>query len=406
MKFLPVLLGTDANAYGMARSFYEQYQVKSLALGKVGLIETRHSSIVDVRLYPKIDTKEVFLKTLLTIGKEYKKKYEKLLLIACGDVYSELTIHYKKELQKYFIVPYIDEKMKEKLENKKDFYEICEKYGLDYPKTYIVNKKNKDKISLPFPYPVAVKASNSIEYAKVEFPFKKKGYKAENEEELKKIISAIYHSPYKDEIIIQEFIEGEDNAMWVLNSYSNQYGKVKMMCLGHCILEDYSPAGIGNYKAIISDENKEIYKKMQKFLEEIGYIGYSNFDMKYDQKDGKYKLFEINIRQGRSSYFVTVAGHNLARYLVEDYIENKDEKTVYNKNKTLWLGVYKSIAQKYVDKKSKKEIKELLNNKKYGYTLKNKKDINLYRWIMIHRVYRKDYRIFRKYFHKRGIEHE
>lgn len=405
-KFLPVLLGTDANAYGMARSFYEEYKVKSLSLGTVRLIETRHSKIVDVQIYDKLNTKKTFLPTLLKIGKEYKGKYEKLLLIACGDAYSELVIHYKKELQKYFIVPYIDEEMKEKLENKKDFYEICEKYGLDYPKTYIITKENKEKIKVPFPFPVAVKASNSIEYVKAEFPYKKKGYKAETEAELKEIIEAIYSSTYKEEIIIQEFIPGNDNKMWVLNSYSNKHGNVKMMCLGNCILEDYSPAGIGNYKAIISSENKKIYEKMQKFLEEINYIGYSNFDMKYDQRDGKYKLFEINIRQGRSSFFTTVAGCNLARYLVEDYILEEEKETVYNKKKTLWLGTPKKIVKKYVDKENKKEVKELLKTKKYGYTLKNKKDFNICRFIMINRVYLKDFGIFKKYFHKRGIEHE
>ena len=145
---------------------------------------------------------------------------------------------------------------------------------------------------------------------------------------------------------------------------------------------------------------------MQKFLEEIGYIGYSNFDMKYDERDGKYKLFEINIRQGRSSFFVTTAGCNLAKFLVEDYILEKDEATIYNKNKTLWLGTPKSIVKKYTDEKSKKEVKELIKSKKYDYTLKNKKDRNLYRFIMINRVYFKDFGIFRKYFHKRGIEHE
>ena len=43
--FLPVLLGSDANVYGMARSFYQQYGVRSVAICKGALVATSNTNL-------------------------------------------------------------------------------------------------------------------------------------------------------------------------------------------------------------------------------------------------------------------------------------------------------------------------------------------------------------------------
>lgn len=401
-EFLPVLLGTDSNVYGMARSFHEEYGIVSVSFGAGNLVETQNSKIVNVNTINNFLNEKVFCDTLIKFGKKNIKKYKKLLLIAGGDNYMSLIIENKEKLEKYYVIPYIDEKLKNKLENKASFYKICEKYNIDYPATYVC-KLGSDKLSKNINYPVAVKAADSVTYALCDFKNKKKSYKANDLEELKMIIKSMRDGNYKEDIIIQDFIPGDDSCMYVLNSYSNSKGKVKMMCLGNCVLEDYTPKGIGNYNAIISTYNKEIYETIEKFLNEIGYVGYSNFDFKYDYRDKKYKAFEINIRQGRSSYFTTAAGFNLAKYLVEDYVYEKDEKTVYNKNKFLWLAVPIGVLKKYTNNDSLKKVKELLSKKSYAYTLLYKKDFSFKRYLKIKYVYLKKYKEYKKYFNKRGI---
>ena len=396
--FLPIILGTDANAYGLARSFNDKYNIKSLALGSFPLKETQNSKIIDVKIIKDINKEEVLIDTLLKLGKEYKKKYDYLILLSCAEWYTNPIVNNIEKLKEYYILPFMNKELKDKLEDKESFYQICEKYNLDYPKTYIVTKENKDNITLPFNYPVALKPSNSTLYSNVNFEGKEKSYKIKDKDTLKQTVDKIFDSGYNGHIIIQDFIPGSDDTMYVLNCYSNKEGKVKMMCFGRCILEEHSPYGVGNYRAIISDGNKQIYEKIKNFLEDIHYIGFSNFDLKYDYRDQTYKLFEINIRQGRSSYFTTAAGLNLAQYLVEDYVLNLDKNPEYNYNKFLWLHTPKKVLNKYVyNQDVLNEAKALIKQNKYAYTLKNKKDNSLIRNLWIQRIYNKDYQTFKLY---------
>ena len=402
-KFLPVILGTDANAYGMAKSFHKAYGITSLSLGKAPLLETKKSNIVTVQTFDHFDHDDTFAKYIEEVGKTYSAYYENLILIACGDRYTELIVTHQALIDKYFVTNYIPNEMKLRLENKEDFYQICEEYGLDYPKTFIITKDNKDDFTLPFAFPVAAKASNSIEYVDLEFEGKKKGYRAESMEELKQILNAVYGAGYTGSMIIQDFIPGDDSTMYVLNSYSGKDGKVRMMCLGHCVSEDYTPAGIGNYNAIVQQANQEVYDRYQKFLEDMHYTGFSNFDMKYDVRDGKFKVFEINIRQGRSSYFTTASGCNIAQYLVEDLIEHKNTPTHYHDNPYLWLHVPSKLLLKYVSKNAYNEVKQLIDQKKYDFTLLYENDKSLFRAIMIRRFYHMAYDKYKKYYDARGI---
>ncbi|MDO4281155.1 MAG: carboxylate--amine ligase [Peptococcaceae bacterium] len=402
--FLPILLGTDANAYGMARNFHQAYGIKSLALGKIPLLETRHSKIVQVQTCPDFDTDDKFREVMDEIARTYTPIYDNLILIACGDRYTELISSNKDWLSDNFIVPYIDLELKEKLENKEDFYNICEEYGLDYPATVMLHKDSQPPFDLPFDYPIAVKASDSIEYVALDFPGKKKAYKANSPAELEQIFADIYGAGYTGTLIVQDFIPGDDATMYVLNSYSDKNGKVQAMCLGHCVLEDYTPAGIGNYNAIIQEGIQEVYDKYKKFLEDIGFVGFSNFDIKYDERDGRYKVFEINIRQGRSSFFTTTSDCNLVPYLVQDRIYNREVTEVhYHNNPALWLHVPPRLLLQYAPERVLPQIRQLLHSGHHDCTLLYDKDLTPYRRVMINRFYHQQWQRYEDWFNKLSI---
>lgn len=390
------------NAYGMARSFFEAYGIRPLVLGRSHLTATQDSSILTFQAIDRLNEEEVFLPALTKIAAQHEGK--KLLLLACGDDYAKLIIKNKEALQQYFTVPYIDEALMDRILLKENFYKMCDQYGFKYPGTATVTVDDYENFEPPFSYPIIIKASNSVEYWACSFPGKKKVFVAHDEAEKTAILHAIYQSSYQDTLIIQEFIPGDDSYMRVLNAYVGKDGKVKLMCLGNPILEEHSPEGIGSYAAIITTIDPQLMDQVRHFLEDIGYTGFANFDMKYDARDGQYKLFEINLRNGRSSYYVTAAGYNLMKYVADDYMLNIKQQLTYADNPHLWMIIPKGVLFKYAsNEKLKMEAKSLIRQGKYTNSLFYERDMNMKRWVKLTMNSLNYYRKYKKYFNNKGL---
>jgi len=143
------------------------------------------------------------------------------------------------------------------------------------------------------------------------------------------------------------------------------------------VLQEHTVTAIGNYTALITRYDKELMQKLQRFLEAVGYRGFANFDLKYDVRDGKFKVFEVNIRQGRSSYYTTATGHNMARYLVDDLIRGKEKELTYLNTEFLFSVVPKIVLKTFVDNPEiNQEVRRLLRAGKWGNPLFYKGDKN------------------------------
>lgn len=405
IDFQPVLLGSDINVYGMARSFHEEYGLKSVAIGKGVLGPCTASKIVSVEVVePKLEDDEVFVRTLLDFATRYKGSGKKLLLVPCGDNYIKLLVRNQDKLRGIYEFECIDEKLLMRLSIKESFYEVCTEHGFSFPKTTACSYENYRGITLPFEFPVIIKPSNSVAYWNCRFPHKKKVFVAESREEFDAILDAIYSSSYKDHLILQEYIPGDDSNMRVMNCYCGRDKKVKLIALGNALLEEHSPEGIGSYAAIINGFDEKLNEMMKGFLDGIGYVGFANFDMKFDQRDGTYKLFEMNLRQGRSSFFVTAAGYNLAKWLVDDVIYHKDLPCTVAKNKVLWTTIPTKIIFDYVHNESaKKEARALIREGKVCHSYYYNKDRSLRRLINYAKNQFHYFEKYKRYFGNKGL---
>jgi len=396
-EFIPVMLGGDINTYSVSRAFYEKYNVKCYVFGKFPTGPSFGSRIIEYEADPRIETDEYFVKRMNDFAAEHSDKT--IILVGCGDSYVALCSRHKDELAGNIITPYIDYDLMHSLQMKETFYGLCDRWGIDYPGTVIYDKSMGDDFAMEFPYPVILKPSNGIEYWEHPFDTQKKVYTIHDREELISVIHDIYGAGYSDRLIIQDRIPGNDEYMRVLTSYSDRNGKVRMMCLGHVLLEEHTPHGLGNHALIITEPNKELMERVKNLLESMNYVGFSNFDIKYDTRDGKFKFFEINTRQGRSNYYVTGSGFNVAEYITEDYFYKKDLPLRYAEEEHLWTVVPRGVALRYVkDPALKSAMKRLWKSGEVVNPIFLKGDSEPGRMYRMIRNYFSHYVKFKKYY--------
>ncbi|WP_172840460.1 carboxylate--amine ligase [Virgibacillus phasianinus] len=381
LPFIPVIVGTDINAYNMAISFHEAYGVKPILIGKQLMAFTNFSSIIEkIEIHEKLSDPEQFVPILMQVAQGLKSSNKKLLLVGTNDAYVRLIIENEAALKENYVFNYINESLMNKLQTKSNFYKFCKEYGIETPETYFYNCSKSEPFSEDLTYPVIIKPSNGIEYYNHKFVGQEKVYKVESKEEFQRVVAMITASGYRDELIIQDYIPGDDTYMWDSVVYVNSSGKTQLVTFAQVVLQEHTATAIGNYTALITRYNKEMMEKLQHFLEEVGYVGFANFDIKYDRRDGKFKVFEVNIRQGRSSYYVTALGHNMAEYLVDDGIYKKEKEITYLDKEYLFTVVPKIVLRNFVENDDVlKDVNRLIKQGKWGNPLFYKHDHHLKR---------------------------
>lgn len=343
---LPVILGGDIGAYSLARAFHEAYGIVSLVISRCSSHMCGDSSILVNEVVPDLEQREVLLATLQDIAETHG--HRPLLLLGCGDWYVRMIVEMREQLEEAFIVPYLGEDLLNRLVLKDRFYALCDEVGVPVPRTALYDTADDPAaLELPFPFPVVAKPASSAAYHYAEFPDKRKVFFLDNRVQLTKALTAVRSSSYDGKFLVQERIPGDDTTMRILTTYSDRTGRVRFAAFGQTLLEDPRPMGVGNPLAIVSRVNDAVVADAVRLLEAVGYTGFANFDIKMDPRDGSYRFLEINTRLGRSNFYVTASGHNVAKWLVEDLVEGRefaDELVVARGRESLYAVAPKPVV--------------------------------------------------------------
>lgn len=350
MDFEILIAGTDANAYYMARCYHELTGRRARLLGRSPLPFTAFSDILTIHYDENIWDEAGFLKA----AERLRIPDKQVLLISSNETYAGFIADNAEQLRKWgYAFNYPDKRLLDTLMYKEAFYKSYSESVLSLPRTEYYDCSVQGEIPMNFSFPMIVKPSNVIEYNHLSFEGKNKIYKITSPDELEKTVKLIVRGGYRDRLILQDYIPGDDSRLFDAVAYCDASGRLKMLSFAQIGLQEHTRAMVGNAAVLINGRNpfgktELIAARIKEFLEGIGYKGFAELDLKYDERDGEFKVLEINARQGRSSYYICALGCNPVKMLADDCLGNGVPDFGLLRKKALLSFVPRGIIKKYV----------------------------------------------------------
>ena len=353
-RFQPVLMGADIGIYALARSFHEQYGVRSIVVSLTVTGPVADSTIIENVVLGADATPEQMVEALLDVARRFAgPEAPTLLLLANTDWLVRFLVDNRAVLEQSYIVPFLDAALLRQLADKARFAELCGELGISVPRTVVQDFANAgdggwrpEPVDLPFP--VIAKAADSADYERLHFAGKKKVYEIEDEVGLAELYARLIAVGFSGRFVIQEMVPGDDTQMRSVTCYVDTRGVVTLSCCAHVLLEEHTPSGLGNPAAMITGRWDGMLGQAHRLLTATGYTGFANFDVKVDPRDGTAQFFEVNPRIGRNNYYVTAAGANPVRFLVEDRVDGTAIEPVVVEREILYSIVPFRLLRRYV----------------------------------------------------------
>ncbi|MFN2543946.1 MAG: carboxylate--amine ligase [Actinomycetota bacterium] len=113
-------------------------------------------------------------------------------------------------------------------------------------------------------------------------------------------------------IMLQEHIPGGPESVWMFNGYFGEESRCMFGGVGRK-LRQYPPyTGMTSLGECV--RNDEVEETSRRFLSGLGYRGVVDMGFRFDERDGRYKLLDVNPRIGAAfRLFVAPAGMDVAR---------------------------------------------------------------------------------------------
>lgn len=353
-KVIIIILGGGTNGLGQIRSAH-QAGYECINIVERGLHSwSRKSKYCKGYIAPHpYNDRNDCLNFLLKVIKSLSAKP---FLLFASDDWMDLIGENEPLFRDVSFIPQSHWNILSQLYNKKYLYRIAEKIGIPYPKTIEVEKlEDIEGLVNNIKSPYIVKPQTTVsqnEITKCGIVFFHRTQKFESKEKLMEWVKILLDSNINFPVLIQEFIPGNATTLYTMTSYSDSIGNLIACSVGHKLRQ--FPPGAGRITSGILEFNQDIIDLGKKLTKQVCYHGLANIEFKFDERDGKYKLMEINTRLGAWNYSALYSGINLVKIAVDNTLSIKYSGLTYvtTKDGAIWYNlVLDMFAVLFLNKK-------------------------------------------------------
>jgi len=227
------------------------------------------------------------------------------ILIPTWDDLSVVVADAYPALREHFLLPRQPDGLTRSLVSKKEMYRLALAHGVPTPQaSFPANVDDVLAFAAEARFPVLLKAifGNRLH--------KRVGrtlFIAERPDELVRMYRE-FEDPADPNLMLQEYIPGGDAAVWMFNGYFDADSECLFGLTGRKLRQ--TPAYAGTTSLGICLRNDTVDELTRRWMKELGYRGILDVGYRFDARDGKYKVLDVNPRIG-STFRLFVARHGL-----------------------------------------------------------------------------------------------
>lgn len=236
------------------------------------------------------------------------------ILIPTTDRTANFVADHAETLATSFVFPQQPPGLVRTLASKRDMFHLARRHGIPTPDAVFPTCREDVLIFLERArFPVMVKG---IDGQRLWERTGKKMFIISSKEELLERYDAA-EDPHRPNLMLQEYIPGGDDTVWMFNGYFNEQSDCLVGFTGKKIRQ--CPIHTGSTSLGICLRNQAVAETTTRFMKGVGYRGTLDIGYRYDVRDDQYKVLDINPRIGATfRLFVGENGMDVARALYLD----------------------------------------------------------------------------------------